>query len=190
MGTKWLTLFLLLILFSGFATAAKVGGVSLPQTLTASDQILTLNGAGIRKKFFIKLYVSALYLQDKSNNAVAIIEGDAPMAIRLSIISSLINSKKMEKATREGFENSTHGNTEPVKAEIEQFIEVFRKPVSEGDVYDLVYTPAKGTEVIKNEHLITTVEGLDFKKALFGIWLSDRPAHNNLKGMMLGMENQ
>ena len=186
MKTKWLVLLLSLLLFSGLSSAAKVGGVSLPQTLTAGEQTLMLNGGGIRKKLFIKLYVSALYLQDKSNNAASIIEDDAPMAIRLSIISSLINSKKMEKATREGFENSTHGNTEPVKAEIEQFIEVFRKPVSEGDVYDLVYTPGKGTEVIKNEHLITTVEGLDFKKALFGIWLSNSPAQENLKSDMLG----
>ena len=186
MRTKWLALFLSLILFSGLATAEKVGGVSLPQTLTAGDQTLTLNGAGIRSKFFIKLYVSALYLQSKNNNATTVVENDAPMAIRLSIISSLINSKKMEKATREGFENSTHGNTQPLKAEIEQFIEVFRKPISEGDVYDLIYTPEGGTEVIKNKQSITTVEGLDFKKALFGIWLSNSPAQENLKNAMLG----
>ena len=186
MKTKLLLLSFSLVLFSGLASAAKVGGVSLPQTLTAADQTLMLNGAGIRKKLFIKLYVSALYLRDKSNNAAVIIENDAPMAIRLSIVSSLISSKKMEKATREGFENSTHGNTQPVQAEIEQFIEVFRKPISEGDVYDLLYTPTGGTEVIKNKQSITTVEGLAFKKALFGIWLSDRPAQENLKDAMLG----
>lgn len=186
MKTKWFLLMLSLVLFSGLSSAAKVGGVSLPQTLSAGDQTLTLNGAGIRKKFFIKLYVSALYLQDKSNHAAAITESDAPMAIRLSIVSSLINSKKMEKATREGFENSTHGNTQPLKAEIEQFIEVFRKPISEGDVYDLIYTPEGGTEVIKNKQSITTVEGLGFKKALFGIWISDRPAQDSLRNAMLG----
>ncbi len=186
MKTKWFLLTLSLVLFSGLSSAAKVGGVSLPQALKAGDQSLMLNGAGIRKKFFIKLYVSALYLQDKSNNAAAIIENDAPMAIRLSIVSSLINSKKMEKATREGFESSTNGNTQPLKAKIEQFIEVFRKPISEGDVYDLIYTPEGGTEVIKNKQSITTVEGLAFKKALFGIWLSNNPAQENLKSAMLG----
>jgi len=186
MKTKLLLLLLAMLLFSGFSSAAKVGGVSLPQTLMAGEQTLILNGAGIRKKFFIKLYVSALYLRDKSHNATAIIESDAPMAIRLSIISSLINSKKMEKATREGFENSTHGNTQPIQAEIEQFIEVFRKPISEGDIYDLIYTPDGGTEVVKNNQSITTVGGLAFKKALLGIWLSDRPAQDNLKDAMLG----
>lgn len=186
MRIKLLVFSLSLVLFSGFACAAKVGGISLPQTLTTGDQALTLNGAGIRKKFFIKLYVSALYLRDKSRNAVSIIESDTPMAIRLAIMSSLINSKKMEKATREGFDNSTHGNTQPIQAEIERFLEVFRKPISEGDIYDLIYTPSRGTEVIKNNQSITTVGGLTFKKALFGIWLSDRPAQENLKDAMLG----
>jgi hypothetical protein len=186
MKSRFLFLSLSLILFSSLAGAAKVGGVSLPQTLTAGDQTLALNGAGIRKKLFIKLYASALYLQEKSGVATAIIDVDAPMAIRLSIISSLINSKKMEKATHEGFENSTHGNTKPVQKEIKQFIRVFHKPVSTGDVYDLLYTPAKGTEVLKNNKLITTIEGLAFKKALFGIWLSDHPAQDSLKDAMLG----
>jgi len=186
MKTKLLILSLSLVLFSGLACAAKVGGVSLPETLTAGDQTLMLNGAGIRKKLFLKLYVGALYLQEKNNSGAAITEVDAPMAIRLHIVSSLINSKKMEKATREGFENSTHGNTQPVQAKIEQFIKVFRKPITEGDVYDLIYTPDGGTEVIKNKQSITTVEGLAFKKALFGIWLSDRPAQKSLKDGMLG----
>ncbi len=186
MKIKLLILSLSLVLFSGLASAEKVAGVSLPETLTAGDQTLMLNGAGIRKKLFLKLYVGALYLQEKNNSGAAIAETDVPMAIRLHIVSSLINSKKMEKATREGFENSTHGNTQLVQAEIEQFIKVFRKPISEGDVYDLVYTPAGGTEVIKNKQSITTVEGLAFKKALFGIWLSDRPAQEKLKEGMLG----
>ena len=186
MKTKLLLLSLSLVLFSGLSSAAKVDGVSLPETLTAGDQTLMLNGAGIRKKLFIKLYVGALYLQEKNNSGAAISEVDAPMAIRLQIVSSLINSKKMEKARREGFENSTHDNTQLVKTEVEQFIKVFRKHISKGDVYDLVYTPAGGTEVIKNKQSITTVEGLAFKKALFGIWLSDRPAQENLKDGMLG----
>ena len=103
MKTKLLLLSLSLVLFSGLSSAAKVGGVSLPETLTAGDQTLMLNGAGIRKKLFIILYVGALYLQEKNKSGAAISEVDAPMAFRLQIVSSLINSKKMVKATRVGF---------------------------------------------------------------------------------------
>jgi hypothetical protein len=30
------------------------------------------------------------------------------------------------------------------------------------------------------------IQGLDFKKALFGIWLGKKPAQNDLKALMLG----
>ena len=186
MQIRLLMVLLSLFLLSGPAFSVTIGGVVLPPTLKAGEQPLKLNGAGIRKKLFIKLYVAALYLQDKTHNSDSILDDDAPMAIRLSIISSLINSKRMEKATREGFENSTHGNTQPLSAEIEQFIDVFRKPIAEGDIYDLVYTPQKGTGIYKNKHMISSIKGIPFKKALFGIWISDRPAQNSLKDGMLG----
>ncbi|HPH55225.1 MAG TPA: chalcone isomerase family protein, partial [Smithella sp.] len=54
------------------------------------------------------------------------------------------------------------------------------------DVYDLVYTPAEGTQVYKNKQLKTTTKGLDFKKVLFGIWLCNKPADKALKSQMLG----
>ena len=109
------------------------------------------------------------------------------MAIRLNIISSLITSKKMEDATREGFENSTGGNIEPISAEIEAFINVFKEQINDGDVFDFVYVPGSGVEIYKNTEKVSKVEGLVFKKALFGIWLCDKPAQKSLKEGMLGL---
>ena len=40
--------------------------------------------------------------------------------------------------------------------------------------------------VNKNNKLATTIPGLDFKKALFGIWLCNKPADSTLKDKMLG----
>ena len=38
----------------------------------------------------------------------------------------------------------------------------------------------------KNDKELGTIEGMEFKKALFGIWLSNRPADDDLKEAMLG----
>jgi len=48
------------------AQAAKVAGVELEDSvqISADTPELVLNGAGIRKKLFIKVYVGALYLQN------------------------------------------------------------------------------------------------------------------------------
>ena len=179
-------LVLTLIIMSAVSNAKEIEGINLPESLEVAKSKLILNGAGVRSKFFIDLYVGGLYLQNKSNNPREIIEKDELMAIRLHIISSLITSKKMENATREGFENATKGNTEPIKSQIEQFISVFKEKIEENDIFDLIYLPEKGLEVYKNGELKSRIEGLAFKRALFGIWLSDKPAQNSLKEEMLG----
>jgi hypothetical protein len=46
--------------------------------------------------------------------------------------------------------------------------------------------PGKGVESYKNGTLQGTIEGMDFKKALFGIWLGNKPADDDLKAAMLG----
>ena len=132
---------------SPVCNAKEIEGVNLPESLEVAKSKLILNGAGVRSKFFMDLYVGGLYLENKSNNPQEIIEGDEPMAIRLHIISSLITSKKMENATREGFENATKGNTEPIKIQIEEFISVFKEKIEEDDIFDLFYLPGKGLEV-------------------------------------------
>ncbi|HLU85349.1 MAG TPA: chalcone isomerase family protein, partial [Vicingaceae bacterium] len=58
--------------------------------------------------------------------------------------------------------------------------------IKKGDIYDIFYVPNKATLVVKNGKLMAKIEGLDFKKALFGIWLCDKPADKNLKDDLLG----
>lgn len=177
---------LVTVLLAASAYALEVGKVKLPDAVSAGGSNLVLNGAGIRTKFGIKLYVIGLYLTQKSGNAQTILDADSPMAIRINVISKLITSDKFQETTREGFENSTKGNTAPIKNKIDAFMSAFNEPFKEGDMFELVYVPGKGVDVFKNGALKTTVAGMDFKKALFGIWLGDKPAQKNLKEGMLG----
>ncbi|MCE5212053.1 MAG: chalcone isomerase family protein [Deltaproteobacteria bacterium] len=186
MFKKLLLLCSALLIITSVGYAKEIGGINMPETLAAGNDTLVLNGAGIRTKFFIKAYVSGLYLKQKSGDANAIMNADAPMAIRLHIISKLITSDKMKDATLEGFQNSTNGNTAPYKDKIDTFISVFKDNIKIGDVYDLIYIPGEGTKVYKNNALKVTTKGLDFKKVLFGIWLCDKPADKGLKALMLG----
>lgn len=176
-----------LLMTASLSYATEVAGISMPDSLNAGKTALILNGAGVRTKFFLKLYIGGLYLKQKSHEPQKIIEADEAMAIRLHMISSMITADKMESTLREGFERSTKGNIAPVKTQIEQYIAVFKDGVNKNDIYDLMYAPGKGVEVYKNEKYITLIEGLSFKQALFGIWLSDDPAQESLKKEMLGM---
>ncbi|MBN1364572.1 MAG: chalcone isomerase family protein [Syntrophaceae bacterium] len=186
MFKKLLLLCSAILLITSAGYAKEVAGITMPGSLKAGGDTLILNGAGIRTKFFIKAYVGGLYLKKKNTDANAIIKADEPMAIRIHIISKLITSEKMKDATLEGFENSTNGNTAPFKEKIDSFISVFADNIKISDVYDIIYTPAEGVKVYKNKVLKSTATGHDFKKALFGIWLCDKPADKSLKEAMLG----
>ncbi len=174
----------ILLVFSSLSFGAKISGVDMPNTLQNG---LILNGAGVRSKFFFDLYVGGLYLKQKSSDALHVIDSDEPMAIRLHITSSMISSKKMSDATIEGFENSTKGNMEPIKNKIDKFVNVFKEEIKDGDIYDFVYIPNDGVKIYKNKKLSTTIKSLEFKKALFGIWLCDKPAQESLKKKMLDL---
>ena len=173
------------LMITALGNAEEIGGINMPESLQTGQTQLMLNGAGIRTKFFFDIYVGGLYLKEKSQDATAIIEANEPMAIRLHILSSKATSKKMEKATRAGFAKATNGNIEPIKDQIDQFCLVFKKEIKVDDNYDLIYIPGKGVEVYINGEYTSVTEGLAFKQALFGIWLSDKPAQKSLKKAML-----
>ncbi len=184
---KKITLFAIAFVLISFTSGdMEIGGITMPDTLKAGDNNLTLNGAGIRTKFFIKLYVGGLYLQNKTTDDNKVLSEDKPMAIRLHIISSMITSEKMEDATREGFDNSLGKNVSSMSNEIEAFIDVFKAEIKDGDIFNMIYIPGKGVDIYKNDKYSKTIKGLAFKKALFGIWIGKKPAQDSLKEGMLG----
>lgn len=179
---------LLLVLFTlaALLNAKEIAGVALQESLHQNDLTLTLQGAGIRQKLFFDLYVAALYTSKNYATAQALLDDDAPMGLRLHVISSMITSEKMETATREGFETVTHHHTQPLHDAIEALIGTFQEPIAQNDVYDLIYAPQQGVLVYKNGVLKQRIADLAFKKALFAIWLGDAPIQDSLKQALLG----
>ena len=186
---KKLSLFAIAFMLISFTSGdLEIGGITMPDTLSAGETELTLNGAGIRTKFFLKLYVGGLYLQNKTTDSNKVLSEDKPMAIRLHIISSMITSSKMEDATREGFDKSLGNKVTSMSTEIEAFIDVFKAEINDGDIFDMIYIPGKGVEIYKNDKHSKTIKGLAFKNALFGIWIGKKPAQDSLKEGMLGKD--
>lgn len=175
-----------LVMVSFTQAQTKVSDVTLPNTETFGNYELVLNGTGVREKLWIDLYAAGLYLEEKSSNAQAILKADKPMSVKLHIVSKLISSKKMISAIEDGFEESTNDNVAPYRDRIDEFIAFFKEEIQKGDIYDITYQPGKGVVSYKNGEEKGTVKGKDFKQALFGIWLSNRPADDDLKEGLLG----
>ena len=92
----------------------------------------------------------------------------------------------MIKATREGFETSTQGNTAPIEAEIKTFLSWLEQPIKKGDEFEFAFIPHNTTYVSKNGSPLGMIESKEFSTALFGIWLGDTPVQQNLKDKLLG----
>lgn len=181
-----LTLILTTVTLSSFGQVT-LNGVTLPASVKVGESSLNLNGAGIRKKVFFKLYTAGLYTPAKSTDGSALASADAPIGIRLQITSGMVSSDNMSEAIIDGFKKSTGGNTSQLQTNIDKFIATFKSdPITEGNVFELFYVPGKGVETYKNGKLLTTIEGQDFRKALFGIWLGNDPVDSDLKKGLLG----
>ncbi|MEM7314382.1 MAG: chalcone isomerase family protein [Planctomycetota bacterium] len=165
-----------------------VGSLSaqqMPVSMKIGNTPLILNGSGVRTKSFLQLYQAGLYLPQKSKNASEIVNSDVPMSIRLEITSRFVSQSKMLTALNEGFVNSTGGKVAQLKNEIEQFRACFSDKLVMGDILQMTYTPGVGTAVSKNGKAKGVIKGLPFKQAMFGIWLSAKPADKTLKQAML-----
>jgi len=184
---NYFLLFVATVMLAPAFAQLKINDVALPASFKADETNLVLNGGGVRKKAFFKVYVAGLYLTEKSKKAESIINEDKALAVRITITSSLVSSDNMSESIREGFSKSLKGNTSALQAKIDAFIATFKKEaIKTGDVFDLVYVPGVGIKAYKNNKLQTTIEGLEFKKALIGIWLSADPVDADLKTGLLG----
>ena len=175
-----------LILFLGVFSLTPSNAADLPSKMEYQSTKLILNGHGTRIRFFMKAYEGSLYLESNSNNAEEIINDDAPMSIRMDVISSLVTPDAMKTALNEGLEKSTGNNTSPIIKEINQLNSSLNSEVGAGDFYEFIYLPSSGTHVLKNSESIDIIPGLEFKKAFFGIFLSNNPIQKSMKKAMLG----
>ncbi|MEE9303885.1 MAG: chalcone isomerase family protein [Thiotrichaceae bacterium] len=178
---------LVALLMVPIGASAKDADNKVSDTFSYGGKAMQLNGAGLRKKLFISLYVGSLYLTEKSKDADKIMADDTPMAIRLFIKSSLISPEKMKDATLDGFKKATNGNISAIKPQIDVLLKTFDKGVGPGDTFELINMPGSGIHVVRNGVRAATIRSPEFKKALFGIWLSKNPVQQSLKRKMLGM---
>ncbi len=185
MKKQLLVLAALAAMSSSSVSAKEISGVEIPETISPEQQVLHFNGAGVRSKFFVDLYVGSLFTTAKMDSATKVMEGDQPAAIRLNITSGMITSEKMTKAMIEGFERATHGDVSPIEGSIKDFMSAFSEPIVEGDQFTLLSIPGKGVVTFKNGKQQSVTQGDTFRKALLGVWLGDDPTDDDLKEDML-----
>ena len=186
MKIQKLAIFVILVCLSSFASAKEVAGLNISDTTIVDGDELILNGAGVRSKFFFKIYIGALYLKQKANSSESVYSMDGPKQITMSILYDEIEAEKLIAAWNDGFNgNNTPDELESLKDRITQFNALF-KTVHKGDTIRLDMIPGTGVDVWFNGEPQASIAGDDFIEALLKIWLGEKPADDDLKEGMLG----
>src|SRR5215470_2619200 len=101
------------------ASGASLSGVTLPDTVDVGGKKLALNGLGMRKKFFVEVYVGGLYLESKSSDADSIVKSDAPKQMTMHFVREVSKEQIMD-AFHEAFSNNAPDASKTMKSEIDQ----------------------------------------------------------------------
>jgi chalcone isomerase-like protein len=167
------------------ASAVEIEGVQVPEAAQVGGQALVLNGAGLRKKLWVEVYVGALYVPSRSTDPDALVVMPGAKRFTMYMLYD-VSRKKLVNAWNDGFEdNSSEAEIESLADEITAFNALWRDS-EEGDVFMLDYIPGEGTHVVFNGDRVGTIEGEAFNQALMRIWLGPEPPTEDLKEGLLG----
>jgi hypothetical protein len=167
---------------------AEVAGVDVPEevVLGSGQPKLVLNGAGVRRKLFVDVYVGALYLPERQSDASVVVAQDVPWMISMRFLHKEVARDKLVAAWNDGFAgNTATAELAALQPRITAFNKLFSS-VRRGDTIRLSYIPGTGTHVWLNSQKAGVVQGADFQRALLRIWLGEKPADKKLKQTMLG----
>ncbi len=184
---KLILIFVLLFLVNP-ATAKEIAGVDIQEKITTEDgTVLLLNGAGIRKKLWIKVYIAQLYLENTSNDAAKILADEGSKRVAMHFLYSEVGKDKLIAGWNDGFSaNNNAAKLDALKLRLDTFNAMFDEDAVKGDVITFDYKPGKGTSVTIKGKLRGVIEGKDFNDALLSIWLGAEPVTSDLRDEMLG----
>jgi hypothetical protein len=181
---RFLSVLFLLALFSTSADAAQKGGVTMPDTAEVGGKTLVLNGMGIREATILNIdvYVAGLYLETKSQDGGAILGSNENKRLVLKFVRD-VEKNDVTKAWTEGFERNAASQLGALKARIDT-INSWMADMKVGESMVFTYQAGKIEVTVKGASK-GTIQGDDFARAFFSIWLG-KPPNKGLKKGLLG----
>jgi len=179
---------LVLSLLSFAALAAEVEGVKIDDKTRVADADVTLNGAGLRKRAFFKVYAMGLYVPQKSSNAAQLMDQPGPKRITIRMLRD-VSADAFNEALGDGIRaNHSEAEVKALEPRLKALGAVIHeiKEAKKGMAIDLDWTGADTQVAVNGKPAGKPIAGADFYKALLKIWLGDKPVQDDLKKALLG----
>jgi hypothetical protein len=183
-----LLLALALVLFAEGLPAGELAGVALPDTISLDGISLSLNGLGVRKKLWVKVYVGGLYLETPSSDADGILASGGAWQVVMHFLHKKVSVDKLNGAWEDGFKKNAPEVLEQHPQEFERFLGCFQD-IYKGEEIILTFLPDRGLEVVVAGQDKGLFVPISFARGVLSLWLGPHPPSGGLKEGLLGLKD-
>ena len=185
---RLLTLLLLMLSLPALA-ALDVAGVKFDDKTKVGAGDTVINGAGLRKRAFFKVYAIGLYLPQKATAATEAIDAKGPKRVAIVTLRDLTAEQFVDALIEALKNNHDEATLKTLQPKIDQFrstmLGIGNAP--EKSSVSIDWRPESGTRLSFNGTAKgSDIPGEDFYRALLKIWIGDKPVQDDLKEHLLG----
>lgn len=183
---KWLLFCLACIILQ--AQAVEIKGVRLPDTQTVAQTTLVLNGAGVRSKFLIEIYLIGLYTPQKMQDPQQIITLDKPRRVIITMLRK-VDGESLQNSLMQGLQNnSTQAEMNAFRPQIAELDNLFKgiSFLQKGERIIMDMEPGSGLKVNVRDQYKLDIASDAFASQMLKVWLGEAPVDKQLKAVLLG----
>jgi hypothetical protein len=162
-------------------------GVSFPSQVTIEHENRTYKldatGVSTRKKFFVKVYSIASYLENgivtsKGNAFNQILEDNKAKQVTMKWVHEA-SASKIQDGLRDSFSKVLSKNEQTeLKKYIDEYIAFFNVEARVGDEHVIQWLPGGYLEVLINGKSVGNITNIALAKAVFSFWFGDNSVVN------------
>ena len=169
-------------LVSGSARAASLEGVEFPDSISAQNETLVLNGLGPRFATLakIRVYVAGLYVPAKTNDADKLIKSQGPKQLLMKFQRD-VSAEQSREAWEKGFGKASK-EYPSITDRIPQLMAAM-SDMKKGEQMIYSFTNDQVEILVRGESK-AVIKGRDFIEALFTVWLKYPPNKEFAKGLL------
>lgn len=178
-------LMLCLIGASSYVHAAEIAGVRFSEFYQDQGVRMSLQGTGLKNMLFFKAFVAGYYTDVPKRSDLL---GEFPKRIEVEYFVRIPGKKLSNYTVEQMRENVSSEDLAKLQSKIDR-MEKYFVDLKPKDRFALTYIPGVGTKFAHNGKLTGIIEGEDFARALFAVWLGERPFDPVLKEQIAGLSN-
>jgi hypothetical protein len=164
---------LAVLLTAGSAQARELAGVKMPDALALEGKNLSLAHMALEQKFFFKVYVWSLYLEQKPQANAEAVSFNCVKRLQFRFLRH-VTREQLVDAFREGLASNAAMRGGAMKQDMDRLLGSL-KDVPAGGELIITYVPEGGLHVSGEASHGLSVSGKPFADALFVSWLKQHP---------------